>query len=323
MKLRPKEMLGLGKRAVKGWMDDGAASMGAALAFYTMFSMGPLLVMVIMIAGLAIGKEEAQALLMTQLSGLLGDAGAEGVKSVLAAANTKEGGIIATVISGFTLLLGATTVFAELQSDLDRIWKVTKKKASGIWGFLRARLLSFGLVVSIGFLLLISLVVSAAIAYVGENLMGGGATVVMRVLEFAGSLAVLTLLFAIIYKMLPSRRIPWGDVWVGALVTALLFTIGKYLIGLYLGKSATTSQFGAAGTIIVAIFWVYYSAQIFFLGAEFTKEYSMSHGSKALESDAANSDFIRGDAAMVARARRIVKGKDPVVVQGTRDTKHG
>ena len=316
MKVRPGEMLGLARRSVKGWVDDGAASMGAALAFYTMFSMGPLLVMVIMITGLVIGKEEAETLLMTQLSGLLGDAGAEGVKSVLDAADTKEGGIIATVISAFTLLLGATTVFAELQTDLDRIWKVTKKKAAGIWGFLRARLLSFGLVVSIGFLLLVSLVVSASIAYVGEHMFSGGATIVMRVLELAASLGVLTVLFAIIYKMLPSRRIPWSDVWVGAFVTALLFSIGKYLIGLYLGKSAAASQFGAAGTIIVAIFWVYYSAQIFFLGAEFTKEYSMSHGSKALDNDAANSDFIRGDAAMVARARRIVKGKDPVLVQG-------
>ena len=316
MKVRPKEMLGLARRAVRGWVDDGAPSMGAALAFYTLFSMGPLLVMVIMIAGLVVGREQAETLLMTQLSGLLGDAGAEGVKSVLAAADTKKGGIIATVISAFTLLLGATTVFAELQSDLDRIWKVAKKKAAGVWGFVRARLLSFGLVVSIGFLLLVSLVVSAAIAYVGENMFGGGATLVMRVLELVASVGVLTLLFAIIYKMLPSRRIPWNDVWVGALVTAVLFSIGKYLIGLYLGKSATASQFGAAGTIIVAIFWVYYSAQIFFLGAEFTKEYSMSHGSKALDADAANSDFIRGDAAMLARARRIVKGQDPVLVQG-------
>ena len=316
MKLKPNEMLGLAKRAVKGWVDDGAASMGAALAFYTMFSMGPLLVMVIMIAGLVVGREQAETLLMTQLSGLLGDAGAEGVKSVLDAADTKKGGIIATVISAFTLLLGATTVFAELQTDLDRIWKVTKKKAVGMWGILRARLLSFGLVVSIGFLLLVSLVVSAAIAYVGENVFGGGATIVMRLLELVASVGVLTVLFAIVYKMLPSRRIPWNDVWVGAFVTAVLFSIGKYLIGLYLGKSATASQFGAAGTIIVAIFWVYYSAQIFFLGAEFTKEYSMSHGSKALDTDAANSDFIRGDAAMLARARRIVKGQDPVLVQG-------
>lgn len=318
MKVALRELPGLAKRAFKGWVDDGAASMGAALAFYSMFSMGPLLVMVIMIAGLVVGRDQAETVLMTQLSGLLGDAGAEGVKSVLDAANTKEGGIIATVISAFTLLLGATTVFAELQTDLDRIWKVTKKKASGIFGFVRARLLSFGLVISIGFLLLVSLVVSAAIAFVGENLFSGGATIVMRVLELVASVGVLTVLFAIIYKMLPSRRIPWGDVWVGAFVTAVLFTIGKYLIGLYLGKSAVTSQFGAAGTIVVAIFWVYYSAQIFFLGAEFTKEYSMSHGSKALAPDAANSDFIRGDAAMVARARRIVKGKDPVLVHGKR-----
>jgi membrane protein len=316
VKVRPSQLLGLARRSAKGWVDDGAASMGAALAFYTLFSMGPLLVMVIMITGLVIGRDQAETLLMTQLSGLLGDAGAEGVKSVLDAANSREGGIIATVISAFTLLLGATTVFAELQTDLDRIWNVTRKKAAGIAGFLRARLLSFGLVVSIGFLLLVSLVVSASIAYVGEHLFGAGATVLMRVLEMAASIGVLTLLFAIIYKMLPSRRIPWNDVWVGALVTAVLFSIGKYLIGLYLGKSAAASQFGAAGTVIVAIFWVYYSSQIFFLGAEFTKEYSMSHGSKALDNDAANSDFIRGDAAVLARARRIVKGQDPVLVRG-------
>ena len=316
MNLRPKQLLALAKGAVKGWNEDKAASMGAALAFYTLFSMGPLLVMVIMITGLVIGRDEAETLLMTQLSGLLGDAGAEAVKSVLDAANTREGGIVATVISGFTLLLGATTVFAELQTDLDRIWKATAKKASGIWGFLRQRLLSFGLVVSIGFLLLVSLVVSAAIAYLGENVFGGGATLVMRVLEMVASLGVLTLLFAIVYRMLPSRKIPWNDVWLGALVTAVLFSIGKYLIGLYLGKSAVASNFGAAGTLLVAIFWVYYSSQIFFLGAEFTKEYSMSHGSKVLAPEAANSEFVQGDGSMVARARRIVKGQDPVLTHG-------
>lgn len=305
---------GIAKRSLKGWMDDGAASMGAALAFYTMLSLGPLLVLVITIAGMVMGREAAQVALMSEVSGLLGDTGGEAIESLLNAASTEEGGIIATLVSAFTLLLGATTVFAELQTDLDRIWKVTeKKKASGVMGFLRTRLFSFGLVVAIGFLLLVSLVASATVSFVGERVFGG-TQVLMRVLELAASVGVLTLLFAMVYKILPSRGIPWSDVWVGSAVTALLFTIGKFLIGLYLGKSAVASEFGAAGTLVVVIFWVYYSAQIFFLGAEFTKEYSLSRGSKSgVAVDAANSGLIRGDADMVARAQEIVKGRDPIL----------
>ena len=311
MKLSPKAIFGLAKRAVSGWSNDNASSMGAALAFYTLLSMAPLLVLVITLAGLFIGHDEAQDLLMTQMSGLLGDAGAEGVQSLLAAAQNPEGGLIATIVSLATLVLGATTVFAELKSDLDRIWKTQAPKAAGLWGYIRTRLLSFGLVVTIGFLHLVSLAVSAALAFLGQTVFGG-AEVVMHALDFFGSIIVSTLLFGAVYKVLPSTRIAWRDVLVGSLVTAVLFWIGKFLIGLYLGKSSVASSFGAAGTIVVTIVWAYYSAQVFFFGAEFTREYALSHGSRR---DAANADFVQEDEDMLARAHRIVKGKDPVLTR--------
>jgi membrane protein len=311
--LRPKAFVGLLKAAVKGWKADNCLSMGAALAFYSMLSMGPLLVLVVLLSGLIIGRDDAQALLMTQLSGLLGDAGAEAVSNVLEAARSKEEGIVKTVISGLVLLVGATTVLGELQDDLNRIWKCEAPKVSGLWGQLRKRLLSFGLILVIGLLMLVSLVLSAAISYLGGAWFGGSEAVA-RVLELAGSLVVTTLLFAMTFKILPSRRIPWGDVLLGSLMTAVLFGIGKYLIGLYIGKSAVASNFGAAGTLVVVIVWVYYSSQIFFMGAEFTRAYSLHHGSRS--ADAANSDY-GSDAAMVDRARRIVKGQDPVLL-GTR-----
>ena len=310
-KLGPKAQLGLIKSAAKGWKADNCLSMGAALAFYSLLSMAPLLVLVITVAGLVIGRDEAQALLFTQLSGLLGETGAEGVKVVLDAAADKKDGILQTLISFVVLLIGATTVFGELQDDLDRIWKVETPKASGVWGQVRKRLLSFGLIVVIGFLLLVSLVVSAAVSYMGSRWFGG-TEAIARALELAGSLLVMTALFALIFRILPSRRIPWGDVLFGAIVTAVLFSIGKYLIGLYIGKSSVASNFGAAGTLVVAIVWIYYSSQIFFFGAELTRAYSLAHGSKSLQ-EAANAEYGTAEAAMVARAQDIVQGRDPVL----------
>jgi membrane protein len=304
-------MLDIAKRAVAGWSDDNASSMGAALAFYTLLSMAPVLVLVIMLAGFFIGHDQAQDLLMTQMSGLLGETGAQGVKVLLDAAQNREGGLVATLVSLATLALGATTVFVELKSDLDRIWKTQAPKSSGAWNYLRTRLLSFGLVVTIGFLLLVSLAVSAALAFVGNKIFGG-AEAAMHALDFFGSIIVSTLLFAAVYKVLPSTRIAWGDVMVGSFVTAVLFWIGKFLIGLYLGKSSMASSFGAAGTIVVTIVWVYYSAQVFFYGAEVTREYSLSHGTRR---DAANADFAREDEGLLARAQRIVRGKDPVLTR--------
>jgi membrane protein len=312
--LSPRNVWDLAKRAFTAWSEDGANSMGAALAFYTLLSMAPLLVLVITVAGLIIGRDEAQQLLMSQLSGLLGDTGAQGVQTVLEAADNQESGLKATIVSFFTLLLGATTVFAELKTDLDRIWKVKAPKSSGLWNFIRTRLLSFGLVVSIGFLLLVSLVVSAFLSYVGTSLLGGSEAA-MYALEFVGSMVVMTFLFAAVYKVLPSEPIAWRDVMVGAAVTAVLFWIGKFLIGLYIGKSSVASSFGAAGTLVVTIVWVYYSAQIFFLGAEFTHEYSLSHGSKSRARGAANADFAREEEDMLARARDIVKGRDPALTR--------
>ena len=301
------------KEAAKGWKADNCLSMGAALAFYSLLSMAPLMVLVITVAGLVIGRDEAQALLFTQLSGLLGETGAEGVRTVLDAASSEKEGLIQSVISFFVLLVGATTVFGELQDDLNRIWKAKTPKAAGIWGQVKKRLLSFGLIVVIGFLLLVSLAVSAAVSYLGSVWLAGAAEGAAHALELLGSLLVMTALFALTFKILPSRSIPWSDVLVGALVTAVLFSIGKFLIGLYIGKSAVASDFGAAGTLVVAIMWVYYSSQIFFFGAELTRAYSLGLGSSRQE--AANSEFNSDEAAMVERARRIVKGRDPVLVQ--------
>jgi membrane protein len=315
----PKALARIAIAAVKGWVDDKATSMGAALALYSMISLAPLLIVVIAIAGLFLGRDQAEELLFTQVSGLLGDKGADGIRMILESVDTEREGIIATAIGGLTLLLGATTVFAELKTDLDRIWKHTAKKASGIWGFLRTRLISFGMVMTIAFLLLVSLVVSAAVSAAGSRFFGGFEAF-LHVIEFVMSVGVMTVLFAMMYKLLPAAKIAWGDVWVGAFATSLLFWIGKFAIGLYLGKSDVVSGFGAAGTLVLVILWVYYSAQIFFLGAELTHEYAKAHGSRMENEgeprtlEAANSEFVREE-ALVRRARRIVKGSDPVVAK--------
>ena len=278
-----REIFGLTKAAFKGWSDDEAASMGAALAFYTLFSMAPLLLLVISLAGLVIGTDTARDLIHTQLVTLLGDKGASAVQSVLQAADDRAEGFVAATVSFLTLILGATTVFAELRRDLDIIWKTKKKeKEHGLWKLIGGRVWSFGLVLTIGFLLMISLAMSAAVTALGSYFAASlpGAPFILRSLEFLVSFLVITGLFAMIYKILPSARIEWRDVWVGAAVTSLLFWVGKYLIGLYIAKSAVASPFGAAGTLVVVIVWVYYSAQIFFLGAEFTRAYAMREGSR-------------------------------------------
>jgi membrane protein len=277
-----KDFWHLAVLSFQGWMDDGAASMGAALAFYTLFSMAPLLLLAISIAGLVIGSDVARDLLLNQLTALLGEKGAGAVASVLAAADEKGETVMAAAISVVTLVIGATTVFEELQRDLDKIWRYEAPKTRGLWRMIQSRVLSSGMILVIGFLLMVSLVLSAAVTAVGSMWASGlpGEALLLRVLEFAGSFLVITGLFAMIYKILPNQRIEWRDVWVGAAVTSLLFWIGKYLIGLYLGKSAVASPFGAAGTLIVVIVWVYYSAQIFFLGAEFTHIYAVRRGSR-------------------------------------------
>jgi len=280
--MQPKQLLRLAVQSVKSWSNDYAPSMGAAISYYTVFSLAPLLVIVIAIAGAAFGREAVQGLISDQLSGLMGPRGAEMVEGLVASASDTDRGLVAGLISFFVLLLGATTVFAELQSALDRIWKVPEaKKPSGIFGLLRARLLSFGLILGVAFLLMVSLVVSATLAAFGGwagTLMPGWETV-LQLLNLAVSLGILTVLFAMIFKLMPSTPVSWRDVWVGAFVTAILFEVGKLLIGLYIGKSGMTESFEAAGALVILLAWVYYAAQIFLLGAEFTKAFADAHGS--------------------------------------------
>lgn len=288
MEIKLKDMWQLIKSAFSAWIDDFAPSMGAALAFYTAFSLAPLLLIVIAVAGLVFGQEAAQGSIVSELRGLIGEQGASAVQTMLKNASSPSSGIMATVIGVITLLIGATTVFNELQDDLNRIWKVQPNNGSGFWNLIRTRLLSFGMILGIGFLLLISLVVSAMLAALGKYWGGlfGGMEFLLHLVNFAISFGVTTVLFAMIYKILPSVRLAWRDVWIGAGVTALLFSIGKFLIGLYIGKSSVASAYGAAGAFVILLLWIYYSAQIFLLGAEFTKVYASRHGTQRAASPA-------------------------------------
>jgi membrane protein len=267
--------------AVTEWLDHRASSKGAALAFYTLFSLAPVLVLVIAIAGFFYGAEAAQGQLLAQLRGLVGPQGAETIQAILAGARNKESGMFATIVATILLLVGATTVFSELKDSLDEIWDVPPPKESGFWNLVRTRLLSFGLILVLGFLLMVSLVVSAALAVV-EEYIGGmwkEAAVVMGWVAWAVSFLVIATLFGVIYKLLPRIKLSWHDVTIGALGTAAMFTLGKFGIGLYIGNSGTTDSFGAAGSLIALLLWVYYSAQIFFLGAEFARQYALKMGS--------------------------------------------
>ncbi|GBG15033.1 membrane protein [Novimethylophilus kurashikiensis] len=268
--------------ALMEWMDHRASSKGAALAFYTLFSLAPILVLAIAIAGYFFGADAAQGELINQIRGLMGENGAQAVQALLAAARDKDAGLLATTIATVLLIIGATSVFAELKASLDEMWATPKvKEKSGVGALVKTRLLSFSLVLVLGFLLLISLIVSAALSVL-EHFVGGfwsNSAVLLSWISSLVSFGVIASLFAVIYKMLPDTPLSWNDVWIGAAVTAGLFILGKYLIGLYLGNSGVTSSFGAAGSVIALLLWVYYSAQIFFYGAEFTRQYALYFGS--------------------------------------------
>jgi membrane protein len=267
--------------SLQEWLRHRASSKGAALAFYTAFSIAPILVLVIAVAGFFYGAEAAQGQLLIELRDLLGDQGAQAVQLVLAGARNKASGIWATIIATGLLLVAATTVFAELKDSLDEIWDAPPPTGKSWWNFLRTRLLSFSLILVLAFLLMVSLVVSAALAVL-EKYVGGlwqNATVLLSWLASAISFGVIALLFGVIYKLLPRVKLAWRDVTIGALGTAALFSIGKFLIGLYIGNSGVASSFGAAGSLIALLLWVYYSAQIFFLGAEFARQYALQLGS--------------------------------------------
>ena len=268
-------------RALTSWIDHRAASKGAALAFYTLFSMTPILVLAIAVAGYAFGAEAAQGEIVAQVQGLVGPNGAQVIQALLAGARDPVSGLMATLVAGVLLLLGATTVFAELKGSLDELWGINKTSHSAFFVLLRTRLLSFGMVLVLAFLLLTSLVVSAALAMLERHAHGvlGGSAAVLATASSVISFGVIACMFAVIYKTLPDAPLSWRDVWIGAAFTAGLFILGKYAIGLYLGNSGIASSFGAAGSLIALLLWVYYSAQIFFLGAEFTRQYALWFGS--------------------------------------------
>jgi len=276
------DLWGVIKTAVSGWIDDYAQSMGAALAYYTMFSMAPLLLIVISIAGLVFGDEAARGEIFSQLEGMLGASGASAVQGLLESVRKPSESVTATVFGVVLLLIGATSVFGELQDALDRIWRAPVRAGqSGWWRLVQARLLSFGMILGIGFLLIVSLVASAALAALqkwwGPVFSDWAAA---SIIEVVLSFLVTTVAFAMIYKIVPRVRIHWKDVWIGAATTSLLFTVGKLLIGVYIGRSGIASGFGAAASLVVVLVWVYYSAQIFLLGAEFTRAYAHKFGSR-------------------------------------------
>lgn len=284
--MRLKQIPDLIKKSVTAWLDDYAPSMGAAIAYYTLFAITPLLIIAIALAGFVFGHEAAQGEIIGQIRDLIGQEGAIAVQGLLKNAYEPAHSMLAIAGSVITMIIGATTVFGEIQSDLDRIWRVSvPSQESGLWRLLRKRLFSFGLVLGVGFLLLISLIISAVIAAFGKwlNSLFSGWEVFLFALDLSTSFAITTLLFALIYKFMPRAEIAWRDVWIGAAVTAFLFAIGKIFIGLYLGKISVASGFGAAGSLVILLLWVYFGAQIFLFGAEFTWVYSNTYGSRAAQ----------------------------------------
>ncbi len=262
------------------WSADKPFQLAAALAYYTLFSLAPLLLIAITIAGVVFGREATEQQIITTFGGLVGSQGAQAIQGLLRSASRPAAGVLGTLISIVTLLIGAGGVVGQLQDSLNTIWGVTPKPGRGLWGMLQDRFVSLGMVLGVGFLLLVSLIVStalsAAIHFVSGALPGGEG--LWHIVELVVSLGFITLLFALIYKFLPAVEIAWRDVWVGAAMTAALFTLGKFLIGLYLGHSGVSSAYGAASSLVLVLVWVYYSGLIFFFGAEFTQVYANTYG---------------------------------------------
>ena len=281
-------MWSLLKQTASEWMEDDAPSLGAALAYYTVFSLAPLMTIAIAIAGFFFGKEAAQGQIFDELRVLLGEEGGKAVEEMVQSASAQPtAGVVATIVSVIILLFGASGVFGQLQSSLNAIWGVKPKPGRGVLGMIKDRLLSFGFTLVVGFLLLVSLLLTAGIALLA-NWVGGlmpGSEIIAQILNLVFSLVMITLLFAMIFKFLPDAKIAWHDVWIGAFLTAVLFTIGKFALGIYLGKSGVASSYGAAGSLIVLLLWVYYSSQILFFGAEFTQVYANRFGSRVAPAD--------------------------------------
>jgi membrane protein len=290
--MKPKSLWKLLKTIFIKWLEDDPFQSAAALSYYTLFSLAPLLIISIAVAGFVFGREAAQNQIVSTIQGLIGHESALAVQAMIQnASNRPKTGMISTLLGGIILLFGAGGVVGQLQTSLNTIWRVSAKSDSSVRDFIRKRFISFAMVLGIGFLLLVSLAVSAFISaltrFIGS--LFGGAAVIAHLLDILISFGFITLLFAMIYKFLPDTRIQWEDVWTGAALTSILFTIGKFLIGVYLGSSGVTSIYGAAGSLITVLLWVYYSSLIFLLGAEFTEVYANTYGSGVVPIENAES----------------------------------
>jgi membrane protein len=269
------------KETARQWYDDNTFQLGAALAYYTVFSLAPVVLIAIAVAGLVFGPEAARSQIVAEISATVGPTVGQAIESLLQHTGDTGTGTLATVVGVAVLLFGATSVFAQLQEALHTIWGVQPKPGRGLLGVLKDRFWSFAAVVGVAFLLLVSLVLSAGLAALSRFLTPAavpGGVYLWQALNWVFSLVLITALFALLYRLLPDVRLAWGDVWVGAFVTAVLFTLGKYLVGLYLGRSGVTSAYGAAGSLVVILLWVYYSSQVFLFGAEFTQVYATADG---------------------------------------------
>lgn len=314
--------LSLFTAAAKEWRADKVPTLGAALSYYTIFSIAPLVVIAVGIAGLVFGRDRASEELIHTLGQLAGTPGAEAARTMIENAGRRQAGVLATTIGGITLLVGASGVFAQLQDTLNAIWKVEPRPELGIKAFIRQRLLSFGMVLGVGFLLMVSLIATAALSAMGRfmssNLPGG--EVLWQAINFAISFAVIAGLFALIFKMVPDVRLRWRDVTGGAILTAALFTIGKFLIGIYIGRGAVGSVYGAAGSFLALLLWVYYSSQIVFFGAEFTKGRAIQTGAR-VEPDSyatVREKALPGESGETKVNKKLVERMKPVVARRER-----
>jgi membrane protein len=282
MKVSPSGVRSLIGQTFREWREDKAPQLGAALAFYTALSIAPLLVITLGVVAFFLGTEAAGGQVTQQLRALVGEEGGNAIEDMIANANKPTEGAVATMLSVVTLLFGASGVFGQLQTALNTIWEVKPKPGRGIWGFVRDRFLSFTMVMGMAFLLLVSLVITASIASLGSFFGNSQDSLkwIAQAINFVVSFGVITLLFALMFKLLPDVKMAWRDVWLGAMLTAALFTIGKFAIGQYLGQSSMASSYGVAGSFVVLLVWVYYSAQILFFGAELTQVYANQFGSR-------------------------------------------
>lgn len=310
----PRTLWHLIKEAAADWSHDRAPRLGAALAYYTVFSLVPFLVVVIALIGLVLGQEAAQSAILSHIATLVGDQSAAAIKDMIQRADQPSTGLVATGLAVVTLLFGASGVFGQLQDALNTVWGVEPKEGRGVWGFIKDRFLSFVAVLGTGFLLLVSLILSSALAAFGKWFSGllPLPEALLHLFNFVLSFVVVTGLFALIFKVLPDAKVAWRDVYVGALLTAALFTIGKYALGLYLGKSNVASAYGAAGSLVLILVWVYYSAQILLYGAEFTQVYANRLGER----------IVPAPDAQVANPRKAAAGQDKEKATRSRASGH-